>query len=67
MDSSTPGVPTPKVICSARPVDAVDRAGLEAFFRVYALFKRGLHLARGRRGGETRYLGWLADFTRRPA
>ncbi len=61
------GCADPKVICSARPLSPVDRAGLEAFFRTYALFKRALHLARGERGGDTRYLGWLVDFTARPA
>jgi inorganic pyrophosphatase len=58
------GCEDPKVICSARPLRPVDRAGLEAFFRVYALFKRVLHRLRGRRGGETRFVGWLADVTR---
>ena len=57
----------PKVIRSSRPLRAVDRAGLEAFFRVYALFKRVLHLVRGRRSGDTRFLGWVADVTQRPA
>ena len=61
------GEADPKVICSARPLRVVDRVGLAAFFRVYALFKRGLYLVRGRRSGDTRYLGWLADFTERPA
>jgi inorganic pyrophosphatase len=61
------GCADPKVICSARPLSPVDRAGLETFFRVYALFKRVLHRVRGRRSGATRYLGWLADFTHRPA
>lgn len=61
------GCADPKVICSARPLRPVDRAGLEAFFRVYALFKRVLHFARGRRGGDTRFVGWLPDVTRRPA
>ncbi|QRN99838.1 inorganic diphosphatase [Archangium violaceum] len=61
------GEADPKVICSTRPLRPVDRAGLETFFRTYALFKRGLHRVRGRRGGDTRFLGWLAEFTARPA
>ncbi len=61
------GCADPKVICSTRPLSAGDRAGLAAFFHTYALFKRGLHLVRGRSGGDTRYLGWLADFTAPPA
>jgi inorganic pyrophosphatase len=61
------GCADPKVICSTRPLRPVDKAGLAAFFRTYALFKRGLHLVRGQGGGDTRYLGWLADFTARPA
>ncbi len=61
------GEADPKVICGTRPLRPVDRAGLEAFFRLYALFKRVLHRVRGRRSGDTRFLGWLADFTERPA
>ncbi|AKJ06443.1 inorganic pyrophosphatase [Archangium gephyra] len=58
------GCADPKVICSARPLRPVDRVGLETFFRVYALFKRVLHFARGRRGVDTRFVGWLPDVTR---
>jgi inorganic pyrophosphatase len=61
------GSEDPKVICSTRPMRAVDRVGLETFFRVYALFKRVLHLLRGKRGGATRFVGWLPGFTRPPA
>ncbi|WP_223746613.1 MULTISPECIES: inorganic diphosphatase [unclassified Myxococcus] len=48
----------PKVICGAAPMSAAERAGLESFFRVYALFKRGLHLVRGN-DTDTRFTGWL--------
>jgi inorganic pyrophosphatase len=61
------GCADPKVICSARPLTPADRAGLETFFRVYALFKRVLHFARGRRGADTRFMGWLPDVTPPPA
>ena len=53
------GSEDPKVICSPRPLSRADRAGLAAFFHTYALFKRGLHRARGRHTGDTRYLGWV--------
>lgn len=49
----------PKVICSVGPLSTAERLGLEAFFRVYALFKRGLHLVRGN-VTETRFAGWLS-------
>ncbi|MCE9666658.1 inorganic diphosphatase [Myxococcus stipitatus] len=48
----------PKVVCSLAPLSDAERAGLEAFFRVYALFKRGLHRARGD-VPDTRFIGWL--------
>lgn len=48
----------PKVVCSAGPLSRAERAGLELFFRVYALFKRGLHLVRGN-ATDTRFTGWL--------
>ncbi|MBZ4417150.1 inorganic diphosphatase [Myxococcus sp. RHSTA-1-4] len=48
----------PKVVCSAGPMSAAERAGLERFFRVYAFFKRGLHRVRGN-VPETRFVGWL--------
>jgi inorganic pyrophosphatase len=57
------GCEDPKVICSPRPLSALDRRMLVAFFRIYAFFKRGLHLARGRRTGDTRYVGWLLELT----
>lgn len=49
----------PKVICSARPMTAAQRVGLEMFFSVYALGKRALAAARGQTGA-TRHAGWLA-------
>ncbi len=52
------GLNDPKVICSAAPMSARERAGLEMFFRGYAGFKRALAAIRGRRE-PTRYLGWL--------
>ncbi|WP_434382499.1 inorganic diphosphatase [Melittangium boletus] len=61
------GCADPKVICSPRPLSAADRAGLAAFFHVYAFFKRGLHRVRGRRTGATRYVGWLSGVTGGPA
>lgn len=48
----------PKVVCSATPLTASERAGLERFFRVYAFFKRGLHRVRGA-VPDTRFVGWL--------
>lgn len=52
------GMPDPKVICSSRPMRGAERVGLEAFFRVYGFFKRGLHLMRGH-STDTRFTGWL--------
>jgi inorganic pyrophosphatase len=49
----------PKVICSARPMDEGERAGVERFFRIYARFKRVLHRIRGQ-VPDTRFRGWLA-------
>lgn len=49
----------PKVICSAHPLSDRERTGLEYFFRVYALFKRGLQRVRGE-VPDTRFRGWLA-------
>jgi|SRR4051794_10180262 inorganic pyrophosphatase len=46
----------PKWICARVPLTALDRAQLDAFFRIYALAKRALHRVRGRRG-ESRYAG----------
>jgi inorganic pyrophosphatase len=47
-----------KVICSARPLSAADRALVTSFFRIYAVAKGALNRAR-RRPGVTRYLGFL--------
>ncbi len=53
------GAQDPKWVCVQRPLRALDRLQLEAFFRVYALAKRALNRARGH-GGLTRYEGlWL--------
>ncbi|NVJ24970.1 MULTISPECIES: inorganic diphosphatase [Myxococcus] len=48
----------PKVICSVGELSEAERLGLESFFRVYAFFKRGLHLVRGN-VTDTRFTGWL--------
>ncbi|GHG74939.1 inorganic diphosphatase [Comamonas sp. JC664] len=48
----------PKVVCSAAPLTNAERAGLERFFRVYALFKQALHRVRGN-APDTRFAGWL--------
>jgi inorganic pyrophosphatase len=53
------GQDDPKVIFSAGPLSERERRGIEWFFTVYALAKRGLARARGLRG-ETRYEGWRA-------
>jgi inorganic pyrophosphatase len=50
------GAPDPKWICSLAPLRARDRLQLAAFFAVYALAKRLLNRARGKRGA-TRYDG----------
>lgn len=47
----------PKLIVSDRPLSAWDRWQVTTFFRLYALFKRGLNRARGRRG-DTDFRGW---------
>jgi inorganic pyrophosphatase len=46
----------PKWICADRPLDAIDRLQLAAFFHVYAQAKRALNLLR-RRPGATRFEG----------
>jgi len=51
------GVADPKVVCSAQPLTAAQRAGIERFFTVYAWFKRGLAVVRGSTGA-TRFDGW---------
>lgn len=48
----------PKVVCAAAPLTDAERAGLERFFRVYALFKQVLHRVRGN-VPDTRFMGWL--------
>lgn len=54
------GLADPKVICSrSGALTGAQRRGLERFFTVYALGKRGLAALRGIRG-ETRFSGWLA-------
>jgi inorganic pyrophosphatase len=50
------GQDDPKLICSARPPSAVDRAKIAAFFVVYARAKGLLNRLRGKRG-PTRYDG----------
>lgn len=52
------GCDDPKVVVAERPLRAIDRAAVAAFFRVYAPLKRALNAARGRRGA-TRCVGWL--------
>lgn len=53
------GVEDPKVVCSTVALTLDQRRGVERFFAVYAVFKRGLTRVRGG-GGETRCTGWLA-------
>ena len=45
-----------KLVLSAVPLSRAQRRGLAAFFRIYAVGKRGLARLRGRRG-ETRFRG----------
>lgn len=52
------GHPDPKWICAPAPLSRAQRLQVEAFFRCYALVKRVINRARGKRGS-TRYLGWL--------
>lgn len=54
------GRPDPKVVCSAEPLSALDRAGLIAFFAVYARCKTLLAFARGRHGA-IRSLGFFPE------
>jgi inorganic pyrophosphatase len=54
------GRPDPKVVCSALPLSAADRAGLIAFFAVYARCKSLLAFVRGRTG-VTRSLGFFPE------
>lgn len=48
----------PKWICSGAPISPFQRLQVEAFFRFYAMLKRGINRFRGKRG-PTSYLGWL--------
>jgi inorganic pyrophosphatase len=48
----------PKWVCKKAPLSQSDRLRVEAFFRFYAVVKRLINRARGKRGS-TRYLGWL--------
>lgn len=50
------GLDDPKLICGERPPTPGDRLRLSQFFRVYAIVRAGLNLARGRRG-PTRFGG----------
>ncbi len=52
------GRPDPKWICAPAPMTSWQRIEVDAFFRFYALAKRAINRARGKRG-PTRYLGWL--------
>ena len=52
------GRPDPKWICADAPLSRFDRLRAAAFFRGYAVAKRLINRARGKRG-PTRYLGWL--------
>jgi len=52
------GRPDPKWICADAPLSRFDRLQATAFFRGYAVAKRLINRARGKRG-PTRYLGWL--------
>lgn len=55
------GIDDPKWICAERPLCALDRMQLDAFFRIYALAKRARNRLRGQRS-VTRYDGlWLRD------
>jgi inorganic pyrophosphatase len=54
------GRPDPKVVCSDHPLTEAERAGLVAFFAVYARCKALLAFARGREG-ETRSLGFFPE------
>jgi inorganic pyrophosphatase len=54
------GRPDPKVVCSAQALSRADRAGLLAFFAVYARCKALLALARGKKGA-TRSLGFFPE------
>ena len=51
------GLQDDKLICADAPLSAAEQAQVLGFFRFYALCKRFMNLARGRRG-QTRCLGW---------
>ncbi len=53
------GAPDLKLVCSALPLSALQRAMVLNWFRGYGLAKRALNLARGKRG-ETRCTGWVS-------
>jgi hypothetical protein len=71
------GLRDPKVICAPLDRDSgeLSWSELDRFFRVYALFKRMLALARQRmkgvrgpdRGAETQFRGWLRHPIARPS
>lgn len=44
------GLDDPKLVLADHPPSPLERASVEAFFRVYALAKRALHRLRGARG-----------------
>ena len=48
----------PKWICAGAPLSRFERLQVAGFFRSYAVAKRLINRARGKRG-PTRYLGWL--------
>jgi len=48
----------PKWICAEAPLSRFQQLQVAGFFRGYALAKRWINRARGKRGA-TRYLGWL--------
>lgn len=52
------GVSDPKWICSDHALGDGDVRQVEAFFRLYAVIKRGANAARGRMG-PTRFAGWM--------
>ena len=52
------GCSDPKWVCADAPLSGFDRLQIAGFFRCYAVAKRLINRARGKRG-PTRYLGWL--------
>lgn len=52
------GCSDPKWVCADGPLSRFDRLQIAGFFRCYAVAKRLINRARGKRG-PTRYLGWL--------